>query len=192
MPAGALAGLRVLECGDFVAAPYAAKLLAQLGADVVKVEPPAGDSNRRRGPFPGGAPDAETSGLHLYLDQGKRGVALDLDADEGRASLRRLAANADVLIASGPPALLERRGLTYAALNASNPQLVVTTITPFGLDAPDDRELPMRELCDVAAGGWLSLSPGTLEDPDLPPLKMFGLSHFVVLEKTADPGIGTG
>src|SRR5439155_5712321 len=86
----ALAGLRVLECGDFVAAPYAASLRGHLGADVVKVEPPTGDSNRRRGPYPGGAADAETGGLHLFIDQAKRGVVLDLDTAGGRAKLRRL------------------------------------------------------------------------------------------------------
>src|SRR5205807_1427369 len=83
-------------------APYAASLLGHLGADVVKVEPPEGDSNRRRGPFPGGVPDPETSGLHLVLAQAKRGIVLDLDTEVGRAELRRLAAAADVLLASRP------------------------------------------------------------------------------------------
>ena len=178
MTAGALTGLRILECGDFVAAPYAAALLGHLGADVVKVEPPAGDSNRHRGPFPTGCPHPETSGLHLFLDQTKRSVVLDLETEDGRGDLRRLARAADALVASGPPELLARRGLTYEALTEANPALVVTTVTPRGLTAPGDG-LPMRELCDLAASGWLSLSPGALDHPDLPPLKPFGQqAHF--------------
>jgi crotonobetainyl-CoA:carnitine CoA-transferase CaiB-like acyl-CoA transferase len=83
MAGKALAGRRVLECGDFVAAPYAATLLGHLGADVIKVEPPEGDSNRRRGPYPPGSAGPETGGLHLFLDQAKRSVVLDLDTEPG-------------------------------------------------------------------------------------------------------------
>jgi crotonobetainyl-CoA:carnitine CoA-transferase CaiB-like acyl-CoA transferase len=89
MAVGALAGLRILECGDFVAAPYAATMLGHLGADLVKVEPPLGDSNRQRGPAPPGCA-AETSGLHRFVDQAKRGIVLNLETPEGRTELRRL------------------------------------------------------------------------------------------------------
>lgn len=178
MADAALAGLRILECGDFVAAPYAATMLGHLGADVVKVEPPAGDSNRHRGPYPAGKAGIESSGLHLFLDQAKRSVVLDLDSETGRAGFRRLAAAADALIVSGSPASIRRRGLTYADLRDTNPALVVTTVTSFGLDAGPP-ELPMREICDLAATGWLSISPGALDDPALPPLKPFGQqAHF--------------
>ena len=175
---GALSGLRVIECGDFVAAPFAATILGHLGADVVKVEPPEGDSNRARGPFAGGVENRETGALHLFLDQAKRSVVLDLDSAAGPAELQRLAAGADALIASGLPATILRRGLTYAALAEANPALVVASITPFGLDA--ERSVPaMRELCDLAATGWLNISPGALEDAALPPLKPFGQqAHF--------------
>ncbi len=181
MATGALEGLRVLECGDFVAAPYAATILGHLGADVVKVEPPEGDSNRRRGPYPDGRAGIETGGLHLYLDQAKRGIVLDLDTDAGRAALRRLAAAADILLASGPVETLQRHGLTYDAPRDANPSLIVVTVTPSGIDAPagPTGPGPMRELCDLAASGWLSMSPGALEDADLPPLKPFGQqAHF--------------
>lgn len=171
--AGALADVRVLDCGEFVAAAYAAKLLAQLGADVVKVEPPAGDPSRRRGPFPAGGPHAERGGLHLYLNQGKRGIVVDWSKEAERLRFRELAARADVVLASGSPRLLEARGLTYGALREANPAIVVTTITPFGMAGPWC-DWTATELIELAAGGWLFISPGALGDPMLPPLKVFG------------------
>src|SRR5262245_43094403 len=93
-----LAGVRVVECGAEVSAAFAAKLLAMLGAEVVKVEPPEGDICRRRGPFPGGVADSERSGLFLYLNADKRGVTLDLHAVEGRRKLDNLLVGADILV----------------------------------------------------------------------------------------------
>src|SRR5581483_7438326 len=135
MADGALSRLRVLECGENAAAAYAGKLLGQLGADVVKLEPPGGDPMRLRGPFPPGPGKAspETSGLHLFLDQAKRSLSLDLETAVGQQALSELAREADVLIASGPPALLERWRLADPALREANPRLVVTLVTPFGL-----------------------------------------------------------
>lgn len=173
MTEGALARLRVLDCGEMVAAPYAAKLLAHMGADVVKVEPPEGDPARRRGPFPNHEPHPERSGLHLYLNQGKRGVTVDWTKEEGRTLFRQLAANVDAVIVSGSPRSIEERGLTYDALCEVNPRLVVTTITPFGMSGPR-RDWAATEIVEVAAGGWLYISPGALKDPSLPPLKAFG------------------
>src|SRR5436309_3279790 len=126
MAEGPLAGLRILECGDFVAAPYAASLLSHLGADVIKIEPPEGDSNRRRGPRGNGD---GTGALHLYLDQAKRGIVLDLDSEEGKGRLASLARTADALITSGPRSRILSHGLTYEALGKENPELVVTSIT---------------------------------------------------------------
>src|SRR5262245_55012657 len=82
-----LVGVRVLELAVGIAGPYGGKLLADLGAEVVKAEPPTGDPSRRRGPFRGGGPDPEASGFYLYLNAGKRGITLDLDAEAGRTSL---------------------------------------------------------------------------------------------------------
>src|SRR5262245_37939100 len=103
----ALAGLRVLECGEMVAAAYATKLLADLGADVIKIEPPGGDTSRRRGPFFGGDADPERSGLYLYLNTNKRSVMLDVTRPHGRAALARLAARADVLVHNVPPQIMD-------------------------------------------------------------------------------------
>src|SRR5262249_37080900 len=96
---GILSGLRVVECGEGIAAAFGAKLMADLGADVIKVEAPAGDVLRRRGPFaPGAQPDPEKSGLFLYLNANKRGVTLDTTAPGSKAELDYLLSNADILI----------------------------------------------------------------------------------------------
>ena len=88
---GALKGVRVVEWGDFVSAPYCGKVMAELGAEVIKVEAPlTGDSTRGHGPFPGQTPDPEKSGLFLFNNLGKRGVTLDVGTDGGREILDRL------------------------------------------------------------------------------------------------------
>ncbi|MGE3857053.1 MAG: CaiB/BaiF CoA transferase family protein [Dehalococcoidia bacterium] len=132
--AGALEGLRVLELGDYAAAPLCARILGDLGADVVKVEPPAGDSARRFGPFPGDVPDPERSGLFLYLNYNKRGVTLDLASPEGRASLDALLADADILVAGAGEAGRLAVPLDLDAIHRRFPALIVTAITPFGLE----------------------------------------------------------
>src|SRR5262245_27015562 len=94
----------VVECGQGVAAAFAAKLLALWGARVIKVEPPEGDATRGRGPFPDDHPDPEQSGLFLYLNADKRGLTLDLSRPPQRAALDPLLAGADILIHNLPPA----------------------------------------------------------------------------------------
>src|SRR5438477_172374 len=136
MPA-ALDQLHVLEVGSGVAAAYAAKLLADLGASVIKVEPPGeGDATRARGPFPGDVPHPEKSGLFLYLNANKRGITLDLTRPRGREILERLAARADLLVHDVHPREMAGRGLDYERLAAMHPPLVMTSIAPFGLTGP--------------------------------------------------------
>ena len=133
----ALAGLRVLELGLMVAVPFCGKLLASLGADVVKVEPPKlGDPSRRRGPFPGDDPHPERSGMFLYLNTGKRGITLNADDPQGREMLRQLAAQADVIIHDSQPSEAAERGLEQQFLAEVNPNLIVAAITPFGSSGP--------------------------------------------------------
>lgn len=174
MSRGALQGVRVVECGEMVAAAYASKLLADLGADVVKVEPPGGDAVRRRGPFPGGTPDGERCGLHLYLNANKRGIVLDLATAAGRAALHGLADRADLLVHNVAPRELTARGLDYASLAARNPRLVVTAITPYGLSGPK-RDWEATDLTLWNAGGIAYLNGGGPEADSLPPLKPFGM-----------------
>jgi crotonobetainyl-CoA:carnitine CoA-transferase CaiB-like acyl-CoA transferase len=171
--ASALASLRVLEVGDGVAAAYASKLLADLGANVVKIEPPGGgDRTRRRGPFPGGVPHPEKSGLFLYLNANKRGIAIDLTRPGGRGVLDRLAARADLLVHDIHPTRVTEHGLEAARLCARHPALVVTSIAPFGATGPH-ASYHGPDLVTWNAGGVAALN-GDPAHPELPPLKAFG------------------
>ncbi|MGE0714288.1 MAG: CaiB/BaiF CoA transferase family protein [Alphaproteobacteria bacterium] len=145
-------GLRIVELGDMVSAPYCTRLLAKLGADVVKVEPPEGDASRRVGPFPDGVADPERSGLFAYLNEGKSGVVLDVETADGLARLRRLLADADVLATNLPWALRRRLGLDHASLAPDFPRLIVATTTVFG-DAGPYAEVPAAELDAFAVSG---------------------------------------
>ncbi len=137
MPEGALGGIDVVELGELVSAPYCARLFADFGAEVVKVEPPGrGDMSRRWGPFPGDEPHPERSGLFELLNTNKRGVTLDVDSDEGRGLLLDLVADADVLIENYPPPVMRERRLDYETLAEVNPDLVMISITPFGQTGP--------------------------------------------------------
>ncbi len=168
-----LEGIRVLELGELVSAAYAAKLIGDLGADVIKVEEPRGDRARLRGPFPGGIPDPERSGLFLYLNSNKRGATLDLCATEGRERLGRLVAETDILLHNYPPDRMAGLGIDYDAFRAVRPELVMCSITPFGLTGPHSH-FRAEEITVAHGGGWGWLSPGALEQPELPPLKAFG------------------
>lgn len=137
------------------------KLLRDLGADVVKVEPPGGDPGRRRPPFHGGEPDPERSLRWWFFNRGKRSVTLDPATADGRALLWRLAATADVLIESFEPGWMEEWGLGYDALAAQSPRLVYTSVTPFGRSGPY-AGFRGPDLVIGALGGqvWLNGDPG--------------------------------
>lgn len=133
----ALAGLRVVELCEMIAGPYCTKALADMGAEVVKVEKPAcGDPARRAGPFPQDVPHRERSGLFLYLNTNKLGVTLDITTSTGRRLLRRLLQDADILVEDMPPGRAEALELAHSALLAAHPRLIVTSITPFGRSGP--------------------------------------------------------
>ena len=166
-----LEGVKVLELGTMVSAAYATKVMADLGADVIKVEEPQGDPARQRGPFPGGVVDPEKSGLFLYLNTNKRGVTLDLGRQQ--SDLHRLVRWADVLVHNYPARAMAARGIAYDIFRELNPRLVMCSITPFGLTGPH-KDYHAYELTVAHAGGWAWLSPGASDRPDLPPLKAFG------------------
>jgi len=173
MPHQALTGLRILEYGHMVSAAYATKLLADLGADVIKVEPLGGDRSRTRGPFPNGTPDPERSGLFLYLNTNKRSITLDLDSPRGRDLFGRLAAKTDLLVHNLSPRLMGHHRFDYEELAAANPGLVMASITPFGLSGPY-RDYEATDLTLWNAGGIAYLNGGGPAAEDLPPLKTYG------------------
>ncbi|MCL5957993.1 MAG: CoA transferase [Chloroflexi bacterium] len=166
----ALDDIKVVELPGFVSGPYCGKLLADLGAEVIKVEPPTGDRTRRAGPFPQDAPHQERSGLFLYLNTNKLGVTLDLTTATGRDILRKLAAEADVVVETYPPGWLESHGLGYDDLRAVNPRLILTSITPFGQTGPY-KDYKGTDLIIQHLGGFGLGVPGRVEDPSMPPLR---------------------
>lgn len=132
-----LAGLKVLELARILAGPWAGQLLADLGADVIKIESPEGDETRRWGPPFIDNPDGSRDAAYFHsTNRGKRSVALDLSTTEGAGEALRLAREADVLIENFRVGGLRKFGLDYASLKPLNPRLVYCSITGFGQDGP--------------------------------------------------------
>jgi crotonobetainyl-CoA:carnitine CoA-transferase CaiB-like acyl-CoA transferase len=165
----ALGGLRVVEWGDLVPAAFCGKLLADLGADVVKIEPPSGDGARAYGPFPQDRPSPERSGLFAYLHTNKAGVTLDTRAATGRRLLRALLRSADVLVTDLPAHRRRAQGLTFADLHPELPELIYAGLSPFGGDGPY-RDFRAGNLETQALGG-ICYSLGA---PERPPLSLPG------------------
>ncbi|MFN8626958.1 MAG: CoA transferase [Candidatus Binatia bacterium] len=136
MARDALGGITVIELGEGVSGPFCAKLFADYGAEVIKVELPEGDVARGWGPFPGDRAHAERSGLFFFLNTNKRSVTLDFRTADGRAQLLRLLARADVLIENYPPERMREWKLDYATLAQDHPNLVMISITPYGQTGP--------------------------------------------------------
>jgi len=137
MAIGALDGITVLDLGTDIPGPYCAKMLADYGAEVIKIEDPAGgDPARRAGPFPGDIPHPEKSGLFLHLNTNKRSVTLNLKTATGRDILLDLVKRANVVIENGLPGAMDNIGLGWEDLAEVNPKLVMTSITPFGQEGP--------------------------------------------------------
>ncbi|MBE0479654.1 MAG: CoA transferase [Dehalococcoidia bacterium] len=133
----ALSWLKVIECGRFVSAPYCAKLMADLGAEVIKIEEPGtGDESRNYGPFPDDIPDPEQSGLYLYLNTNKKGITLDVRTSAGKQLLAEILKEADVFIENLGPGFTREDVLNYARLREINPQLIVASISPYGQTGP--------------------------------------------------------
>ena len=166
--AGALAGWRVLEFAESLAASFCAKVLSDLGADVVELEPPGGHASRLRQPRRPGAADDEPGGLFLYTNTGKASVALDFDGDD-RDRLRELAAAADVIVTDGDPGRLQLLGELAEATT-------LVAITPFGTTGPY-AQYRSHHLIAFHSGGEGSILPsGKLFEqfPDRPPVQIGG------------------
>jgi len=168
-PKEALCGLyRVIELADETGV-YCGKLLADLGADVIKVEPPGGDKTRSWPPFFHDEVGIEKSLYFLYYNTNKRSITLNLECEEGRRMLNRLVSTADVLVETFPPGYLQSQGLGYGILSQLNPGLVMTSITPFGQTGPyKDRR--SSDLVAMAMSGYMQVTG----EPDGSPLR-FGM-----------------
>lgn len=148
---GPLSGIRVLEVGVMLAGPYATMLLADLGAEVIKIEPPGGEISRQVGPS-----------YFASLNRNKRSICLDLQSADGQARLGELVAESDALLVNMKPSVIKRLGLTYEALQRFNPRIVCVALTGFGLDGGDE---PAFDYVIQAATGVAAMTG----DPDGPP-----------------------
>src|SRR5205823_7553071 len=132
---GPLAGLRILELAD-EKGQFCGKLLGDLGADVIKIEPPDGEATRRVGPFLDDIPHPERSLSFWHYNTSKRGITLNLETADGCQLFRRLATTADVILETFPPGLLSALGLGYDSLREQHPRLIMCALTPFGQTGP--------------------------------------------------------
>ncbi len=174
MPA-ALDDIRVLDLAD-EKGQYCGKLLADMGADVIKVEPPGGDPARRIGPFVDDIPHPDRSLFFWHYNTNKRGITSNLDTPEGRDLFRRLVATADIVIETFSPGHLDGLGLGYAALSEARPDLIVASITPFGQWGPF-RDYMAGDLVTLALGGPMGVSGYSRNENgvyDTPPIRGTG------------------
>ncbi|RME43689.1 MAG: CoA transferase [Chloroflexi bacterium] len=143
------------------------KILADLGADVIKIEPPGGDAARMVGPFPDDHPDLSRSLYWCSYNSGKRGITLNLETRQGQALFRRLARSADFIIETYPPGRLDELGISFESLRGLNPRLILISITPFGQSGPY-RDYKGSDLIAMAMSGMMSL----IGEPGEPPLRV--------------------
>ena len=163
---GLLKGYRILDLCDQKGA-MAGKLLGDLGASVIKVEPLSGDSSRGLGPFYGNQPDPEKSLFFFANNTGKKGITLDIEKEEGRTLMKRLVAQCDVLLESFSPGYLDALELGYDHLIRENPGLIMTSITPFGSGGPYS-DYASSDLVLWALSGLVFICG----DPDRPPIRI--------------------
>lgn len=181
--AGPLTGLRVIELNSEWGA-FAGKLMADMGAEVISIEPPKGSPTRRYGPFVGDTPGPERSLWFWHYNTSKRGVTLDVENEQGRDLLKRLLATADFFLEGEPPGRLAALGLDWPDVQPLNPRLIMVSITPFGRSGPRAEE-QATDLTILAGGGpvW---SCG-YDDHTLPPVRGGGNQgyqtgcHFAVM-----------
>lgn len=180
---GPLHGVRALDLTD-EKGWLCARVLGDLGADVIKIEPPGGDPGRRLGPFFHDQPHPERSLPWLAYNYNKRGVTLDLNCADGKALFHKMVKGVDVVVESYPPGTMEKLGLGYDQLRQWNRRLVLTSITPFGQTGPS-RDLEAPDLVLWAMGGVLALAGDEERGPvriSLPQAYLYG---------SADGAVGT-
>ncbi|MFC1885850.1 CaiB/BaiF CoA transferase family protein [Thermodesulfobacteriota bacterium] len=165
----ALSDVKVLDLTWYVSGPYCTKLLADYGADVIKVErPDGGDPIRHMGPFPQDSPNPEKSALYLHLNTNKRGITINLKDPRGQRIIKKLVKDADILVENFRPGVMARLGLDYDVLSQINPKLVMTSISNFGQTGPY-RDFKATDSVAYALGGPM-LSTGI---PEREPLQLY-------------------
>jgi len=156
----AFSGLKVLDCTQGVAGPYCTKLLADFGAEVVKVEPLTGDSSRQVGPFPGDEANLEKSGTFFYLNTNKKSITLNFDSEAGVSIFKQLVKDVDLLAESYVPGKMSELGLSYEILKTINPRLIFASVSPFGQTGPY-RDYKATNLTVSGLGGVMyTMRPG--------------------------------
>jgi benzylsuccinate CoA-transferase BbsE subunit len=181
-----LAGLKVVEVASDVGGEFTGLLLAQLGAEVIKVEPPEGSPTRRVGPFARGEAGPDTSLNFWFYNSSKKGVTADLATPAGRAVVNSLLADADVFVSTLQPAALKALDLDLAALCDAHPKLIVLSVTPFGLTGPW-ADYKSSDLVALAAGGPLN-SCG-YDDHSIPPIRPGGNQAYHSAASFAQIGV---
>jgi crotonobetainyl-CoA:carnitine CoA-transferase CaiB-like acyl-CoA transferase len=162
---GILEGVRVLELGNGVSGPFCAKLLADYGADVIKIERPSvGDSARRSGPFAGDDPHPDKSIPFLYLNTNKRGITLDVGCESGRAAFHKLLQTTDIVVENYPPLEALALGLDPQTLAGVDPAVIHTSITPFGHSGPY-RDFEATDIVACAVSGLMYHSGDSDREP---------------------------
>ena len=164
---GLLEGVKVVDFTHYFAGPYCTKLLATLGAEVIKIERPgSGDPIRNLPPFASQRLPVESGAWFLYLNTSKKSVTLDLKSEKGKEIALKLISGADILVENFAPGVMERLGLDYKTLSAINPALVMTSISNYGQTGPY-RDWKAAEINLYATGGLMNITG----EPDQPPLK---------------------
>jgi crotonobetainyl-CoA:carnitine CoA-transferase CaiB-like acyl-CoA transferase len=162
MPEQALTGLKIVDCTEGIAGPYSTKMLADFGAEVIKIERPRmGDPSRRTGPFSGDKPHPEKSGTFFYLNTNKKSLTLNLESKKGVHIFKGLVQEADALVESFRPGTMAKRGLSYPALKRINPDLIMLSISYFGQTGPY-KDYAATNLTVSGLGGVMStMRPAT-------------------------------
>jgi crotonobetainyl-CoA:carnitine CoA-transferase CaiB-like acyl-CoA transferase len=197
---GPLHGVRVLDLTQMLAGPYCTMLLGDLGAEIVKVEPPGGDPARGFGPFVDGDERRDFGGYFQSINRGKRSIAVDLKTDDGRALVHRLADASDVLVENWRAGVMDRFGLAYETLAATNPRLVYGAVRGFGDPRTGESpyvDWPAFDLTAQAMGGFMSVT-GLPDQPiksgpglgDIFPGTLLALGVVAALEERHRSGLG--
>ena len=154
---GPLEGIRVVDLTRILAGPYCTMILADLGADVVKVEQPGGDQARRNGPFFAGRDGRERSTYFTSVNRGKRSIVIDLKNPDGKETFLRLVDGADVVTENFRPGTMANLGVDYATLSARNPRLIMASVSGFGQNGPYAKRAALDVIVQ-AMGGMLSIT----------------------------------